>query len=475
MQAGLLGPSSQLRSLPQDAQRTVNLFAVLDQDGKTVGSLYSRPGLNLMASVGVGPGRGGIVSFPNGFVGSRVFVVSGATLYELFTDGTYTGLGNLTSSTGTVTMADNGFQLAICDGTQLYILRYTDNVFQLVTSPNLPSAASVIFLDGYFIVNKSVNSGIFQISAPYNGLTWAALDFATAESSPDALLRVVSINGQLWLYGVTTTEIWSNTGAANFPFQRVNSSARLSIGTISPDSVLELDNTAYWIGRNLNGFGIVYKADGFSPQRVSTDAIEIIIQKAPDPTTIRAFSYQENGHVYLILTGGGMETALVYELSTQIWSEWAYLNIAGNYELPLQSYLFAAFGKIIALDRTSGNVYIQSINYYSDNGDEIARDRIFTHIFGKGVRFLIKNLAIFFESGVGNSIDPGEDPKCQLSLSKDGGRSWFANYLGSIGKLGNFQERGVLFWRLGSYFQCTFRVRVTDPIKVVISGAEFNI
>jgi len=466
MEAGVLGGSSQQASLPFNAERTVNLYAVLDQQGKKPASLYSRPGNSVFATVGSGAGRGGF-NATNG----RSFVVSGSELYELSASGTGTLRGSLLTSSGDLTFAENGIQLAICDGRDLYILNYATNVFQRVVSLNLPGAASVCFLDGYFIINRAITSGIFQISAPYDGLTWAALDFATAESSPDSLVRVAAIFGQLWLFGDISVEPWNNTGAASFPFARVNSAARLSVGVAAGQTVLELDNTAFWVGKDINGAGLVYKADGYSPQRVSTEAIELRLQAAPNINSLKAMAYQEAGHVFYIITGGGMETALVYDISTRLWFEWAYLNNFGNYELPLTNALFYGFGKTLGLDRISGKVYHQSSAYFSDDGAEIARDRIFTHIFDNGNPFLIKNLTINFETGVGNTAIP--NPKAMLYLSRDGGRTFYIYYEAFMGKIGQFLSR-VVFWRLGRQRQCTFRLRVTDAVKTVITGGQFN-
>lgn len=467
MEAGVVGGSSQEYSLPFNAERTVNMHAVLDRRGKKPASLYGRPGNLLFANVGAGAGRGGFVT-PN----SRAFAVSGAELYEISSNGTGTLRGNLNTSAGSLTFADNGFQQAICDGTDLYIFTYATNALVRVVSANLPSAASVTFLGGYFIVNRALNSGIFQISSPYDGLSWAALDFATAESSPDSLLRVVNVFGQLWLVGSGGIEVWSNTGAASFPFQRLNSAANLAVGTIAPDSCLQIDNTLLWIGRDNNGAGIVYRADGFSPQRISDEATELQIQSAPDITSLKAMSYQEAGHTYYIITGGGMETARIYDISTKLWFEWSYLNSLGQYELPLTNYLFYAFGQTLALDRNNGNIYYQSQSYFSDNGDEIACDRVFTHIFDDGNPFLIKNLVLNFETGVGNTTIPS--PKVMLYLSNDGGRTFYTYYETALGKIGKFLTRAV-FWRLGRHRQCTFRVRVTDSVKRVITGGQFNV
>jgi hypothetical protein len=467
MDAGVVGGSSQQSSLPFNAERTVNMYAVLDQQGKKPASLYARPGNAVFATLGSGAGRGAFAA-TNG----RAFVVSGSQLYELFGSGTGTVRGNLLTSSGDITMAENGVQLAVCDGKDLYILTYATNTFQRVVNPNLPSAASVAFLDGYFVVNRSFTSGIFQISAPFDGLNWAALDFATAESSPDSLLRVAVVFGQLFLFGDISIEPWNNTGAATFPFERVNSSSQISVGVAAPSTILELDNTAFWVGKDKNGNGIVYRADGYSPKRISTEAVELRLQAAPSISTLKAVAYQEAGHTFYIITGGGMETAQVYDVSTNLWTEWSYFNSSGNYELPLTNDLFYAFGKTLALDRTSGKVYEQSSKYYSDNGEEIACDRIFTHIFDNGNPFLIKNLVLNFETGVGNTTI--ENPKAMLYLSKDGGRTFYTYYEAFMGKAGEFLSR-VVFWRLGRHRQCTFRVRVTDSVKRVITGGQFNV
>lgn len=470
MQAGIVGPSAQQISLPFNAERTVNYLVITDQDGKTPAALISRPGLNLFGVVGSGPGRCGINS-SNG----RVFTVSGNGFYEVLNDGTSISYGSLDPNPGLVTMSENGFQVAVCDGTSLYIFTYIGNTFRKVVNVNLPSAASVAFLGGYFIINKSFNSGIFQISSPYDGTQWAALDFATAEALPDSLYRVINISGQLWLVGADSIEIWSNTGAADFPFQRTNSAAVIATGTIAPFTVVELDNTMFWVGQDARGAGIVYRADGFSPKRISTGPIELRLQAAPNPATLRSLTYQEAGSTYLVIVGGGMETGLRYDLATSIWTEDAFLNVSGSYELPLTSFIFYAFNRIIALDKTSGNVYTQSLYNYSDNGREIARDRIFTHIFNKSVRFRIKNLAVYVETGVGNEVAPGTDPVALLSISQDGGRTFGNPFTAMMGRIGKFAERGLLFWRLGSYFQCTFRLRITSMVKVCVNGGDFNI
>lgn len=463
MKVGIVGPTYQERSLPFDAQRSVNLYPVFDQMGKEVAAMYSTPGLDEFVSAGTGPVRGTFCA-ANG----RAFFVSGSTLYEMSSTGTATSRGTLDNSSGIVTIDENGVQLGICDGVNVYMFTYATNAFVKVTDIDLPPSGSITFIDSYFVVNK-INTGSFYLSGIYDGTSWNSLDFATAESSPDDLLRVLNGVGQLWLFGTQTTEVWTNTGASEFPFERI-SGAKLETGILSPFTAVAIGNTVLWVGRDKIGQGIVYKARGFSPQRISTDAIELRIQEADDLANIRAFTYQEDGHTFYVITGGGLETTLVYDMQTELWHERAYLNEFGEFEQHLGCCGMFAFGKQFVGSRVDGSIYEMSLDFYSDDGNPLARERTYTHLSDEGKRIRYNSLEIGFETGVGTQFGQGQNPVCMFQLSKDGGRTWSEEYTTPIGAVGKYQTK-VSFRRLGITEQMTFRIKVTDPVKVAICGS----
>ncbi len=358
--------------------------------------------------------------------------------------------------------------MAVCDGVSVYIHTYATDVFVKVTDTDLPSSGTLTFIDGYFVVNQN-SSGKFYISSLYDGTTWAALDFATAESSPDNLLRVVNAVGQLWLLGDFSGEIWTNTGASTFPFERI-SGAKMEVGILAPHTAIPIDNSLFWVGKDKIGSGIVYRAKGFSPQRISTESIELIIQRATQPQNIKAWTYEEDGHVFYVLTGGGLETTLVYDISTQLWHKRAYLNSYGELEQHLATAYMFAFNKRLVLDRINGNIYQMSLDFYSDNGNPIQRDRIFTHLGEESARQRYSALQILMEYGVGLQFGQGSDPTVSLRLSQDGARTWTNWFTKSFGKVGKYSNQ-VMFRRLGISQSMTFWVRVTDPVKVIFIGA----
>lgn len=464
MRIGLVGPSYQMQSLPFDAQRTINLFPISDEMGKEVASLQGTPGLSLFATCSQGNGRKCFASAQG-----RDFAVSGSKLYEINSNGTTNERGTIDTSSGNVSIAENSTQLALCDGVNIYIFTYATNAFVKVTS-GLPTTCGVVTsIDGYFVTNE-VGTGRFYISNLSDGLTWDALDFATAESSPDNLISLRNINGQLFLIGSKTFEIWANVGASAFPFQRV-SGAVGDVGIMAAHTLVDLDNSLIWVGQDKNGNSIVYKTNGFRPQRISTEPIENMIRTSTDQSNMLAFSYQLDGHLFYVITGSGMATSLCYDITTGLWHERAYLGESGNFEPHLAAgCMLSSSGVHLVCDRSSGNIYQLSQSVYSDNGLPLARERIFTHLSDENKNLRYNRLEIGFETGVGLQSGQGSSPTVSLQLSKDGARTWSDWHNASLGAVGKYQTK-VAFRRLGVAGQMTFKIRISDPVKVSITGA----
>lgn len=473
MKIALVGGSYQQRSIPFDAQRSINLYPVMDQEGKEVSALYGTPGITIESSYSK-PGRGCFASTTG-----NSFAVAGDDVLFLGGGGTsYVKIGNLSTSSGNVSFAENPTQVAICDGQFIYIIDITvapgDFAVQVVTDPDVPVAGTICFIDGYFIVNQ-VGTGKFFISALNNGLSWDALDFATAESSPDNLVRVINAVGQLWLEGDRTGEVWTNTGAAAFPFERI-SGAKMTVGILAAHSALELDNSLFWLGKDDKGTGIVYRAKGFSPQRISTEAIEAIIAQATSPSDIMAWSYQTFGHVFYILNGGGLPTTPVYDVSTGQWHERAYLNpvtAALEQHLAVQGMYVVNIG-ILVVSRVNGSLYLMDDNFTDDDDHPMVCERVYTHLSNENKRLTFKQLEVALESGAGrlpNAAHPIDfEPKIELSISRDMGRMWSNSYQASMGKLGEYKKRAV--WRrLGTAFNWTFKVRITANTRISLIGS----
>lgn len=463
MKIGLVGQTYQQRSLPFDAQRTINFWPIFDDQGKEVSALYGTPGLKIFAQAGSQGHRQCFTSSNN-----RSFFVGGSTLYEVLSNGNTVNRGTLLTSFGNISMDENNIQLGICDGTNLYTFTYSNNTFAQVTDADLPSVVGFLTaIDNYFVIVEK-NTQRFYISALNDGTDWDALDFASAESNPDILVAAKNALGQLWLFGKNTTEIWTNTGASNFPFRRI-SGAIMEVGIVAPHSVQDIDNSIYWLGRDKRGSGIIYRANGFVPEPVSAEPINILLKKATNIEEITSWTYQEDGHTFYALTGGGLETTIVYDVSTGEFHERSYNN-NGVLEQHLGQCVTFAFDKQLAGDRRNGNIYEMSLEHYDDNGEEIVSERIFTHLSDMDRRIRYNSVEISLETGVGNLTGEGQDPLISMQLSKDGARTWSNWFTQRIGKVGEYLTK-VTFRRLGIAEQMTFKIRISAPIKKALTGS----
>jgi hypothetical protein len=78
------------------------------------------------------------------------------------------------------------------------------------------------------------------------------------------------------------------------------------------------------------------------------------------------------------------------------------------------------------------------------------------------------------ESGVGlDGTQQGTNPQAMLQFSDDGGHTWSNEKWTSMGLIGQTKLRAI--WRrLGSSRDRVYRIKISDPVKVVLIGAELD-
>lgn len=469
MKIPVVGPSYQMDALSYDVQRSINLYPLISevQTSKDVVALRKCPGYKLYTTAGGGPIRGEIV------VSGRAFVVSGFELYEIFADKSSTLRGTLNTGSQTLSIAENGSQIIIVDGVNGYTFELSSNIFAEISDPDFPNGTTIVrFMDGYFIVNKP-GGAAFAISGINDGSSWDALDFAVASSNPDDLISLIADRGNLWLFGNISTEVYLNTGAASFPFERIDG-AVIQTGCEAPHTVQKVDNTIVWLGVDEQGRGVVWKADGYNAVRISTQAIERKIAESDIREASYAWVYHQQGHVFYCLQVRGLDTTLVYDFAVQQWHERSFQNSALNQkEQHRGSCHFFFDNKNLIGDRESGNIYELSLELYDDNGEEMVWERITPH-FDEEKR-MISHSALELDCEVGRGLVSGQgsDPQIMMCYSDDGGRTWSDELWRSLGKLGEYSTR-VIWHRLGSSRDRVYKFRGSDPVFFQLNEAYLN-
>jgi len=464
---GFVGATYNLDAISFDCQRSINMFPMVSESGssKSPNALASVAGYELFATVGGGAIRGA-KTCANG----RAFVVSGYEAYEVKENGTGTLIGTLTTGVGQIGIDENGTQLMIVDGSKGYIYNMDTLTWSQITDPQFPIADVVSFQDGYFIVNAHGTAN-FYISGLYDGLTWDALDTSRADSNPDKIVSLISDHGNLWVFGEVSVEVFYNSGALAFPFERI-SGAIIQTGCAAPFTVQKFDNTIAWLGVDEQGRGVVWKADGYNAVRMSTQAIENTISKSADFSESYAYVYHEKGHVFYCLQVKGLDTTLVYDSSTGAWHErqWRDTLNSVNGQHRGSCHFFFNQKNLIG-DRISGKIYRQSMDLYSFDGENIIRRRVSPHIQEEKKNITYSNLELDMETGVG--LISGLDPQIVMRYSDDGGHTWSNEKWQSVGKIGKYKNR-VRWARLSSARDRVFEVTYTEKTFFQINAAYIN-
>jgi len=463
MEIPFVGGAYTEQSVNVNAQKCVNLFPVMDNEqAKNKVVLHSTPGLSLFGNITTTTSAiRGMCAF-----GSVIYSVLSATVYSTTTAGVSTSLGDISTSAGNVYFANNGTEVLIVDGTDTGFL-ITSGVLAEIADADFPVATSCTFQDGYFIVTS--DSGRIYISALYDGTSWDALDFTTAEANPDDALCVISNSHDLWVIGEVTSQTYYNSGDADFPFTLI-SGAVIDLGTVSAATVVNISGVMFWLTDKKS----VIKTQGYQYVTVSTIHIEYEFSTYTTVSDAKAFTYSIAGHVFYALTFPTEDKTWVYDTITDLWHEWeSYSTVSentlwgrhrGNCGVRFQNKEYVG-------DYENGNIYELSLAEYTDNSHYIRRIRVNPVVNTE--RYLVKwhRLEIDFESGVGLTGGvQGEDPQVMLQWSDDGGHTWSNEHWVAIGKIGEYKTRAV--WRrLGKSRNRVLRIIVSDPVNVVILGA----
>lgn len=336
----------------------VNLFPELvPEGGKQPAFLQRAPGLVLRATAGDGPIRGMWEQ------GQYVYVVSGSTFYRVSNTWAVTPLGSVAGS-GPVSMADNGTQIMIAADPAGYIYNTLTGVFAPISDPDFPGAAVVDYLDGYFVFIQP-NSQRIWVTALLDGTSVDPLDFVSAEGNPDNVVSMIVDHREVWLFGNNSTEVWYNAGLSDFPLVRVQG-AYNELGCAARYSVAKMNNQVYWLGKDFRGQGIVYVANGYQGQRISTHAVEWQIQKYGVLSDAIGFTYQQGGHSFYILVFPSVGKTWVYDASTGAWHERAGWDDQWT-RYRAQAQVFYN-GENLAGDYENGNIYALDLDTHNYNG-----------------------------------------------------------------------------------------------------------
>lgn len=257
---------------------------------------------------------------------------------------------------------------------------FTININTVVTTnsfgplPNgtlLGPVSFVAYIEGFFVALLS-NSNQFQWSAPLDASIWDPLDTNKVSVFAGNVLSMFADHNELWFWGERQSVAYSLTGSVN-TFDVIQGSF-MEAGIFAPNSPVRLDNSIFWLGGDERGAGVVWRANGYTPNRVSNHAIEFALQGylstygAIGLSNVVGYSYQDQGHGFYVLFFPTPSATWVYDVATGMWHQRGFWNSGTNMFTAhrSQNHTFN-FGKHLVGDWASGNVNEMNINIFTDS------------------------------------------------------------------------------------------------------------
>lgn len=462
------------RSVIANAQRCVNLFPEFtpkDSNPPVPVTHYARPGKNLLAIPPV-PGRGrGLYRANNG----DLYAVVDDIIYFVDSNFVFTAIGNIGAGTSVVSMADNGQDV----GDEIVVVDGSPNGWTITMSTR--AFAPIVDGTGTFVGSNRADylNGFFLFNAPgtpywywslSNSVSFNALDIASKSSYADNIKTIGVRQREVWLIGTLTTEPWYLSGTAESVFEAV-ASVLVPYGAIAIYSMASIDGSLFWLAQDLKGQGIVVQTKGYEVVKISTFALDNEIQKYGDLSDAVAGSYQVDGHTFYVLHFPTADKTWAYDLSTKQWAEQAWTDNEGVDHCDRARFYAHAYDRVIGQDWETGLLYELSTDVYTDNGDSIKYLRSFPHVLDEMKRITHWNMVVDIQCGT--IEDQDADPLLLMRYSDDRGQTWSDPLETSMGKTGEY-DTSPQFARLGMARDRVYELSWTANMKTALNGVYID-
>lgn len=443
-----------------DAEELINFYLQQQESAgaSAPNELLPTPGFQSAYSVNQVGGRGMFE------IDGRAFGVFGTGFYEWFDNTTSVLRGTIALDGNPATISGNGSgggQLFVTGGSAGYVYDLTANTLTLI--PGLVATQGGE-LYGYFVAFDRT-SGTVRLSDLFDGATWDPTQFFQRTIGADAWqAMIVTPYGQMFLPGSKTSEFWYNAGTFPVPFAP-DPSGLVEEGIAASFSLCFAGKSVVWLSTNQNGGYRVMRAAGFTPQRISTHAIEYHISRYPRIDDALGQTYEDQGHAFYLLTFPTAKVTWAYDFATGQWAK------RGTFIAELDTYDYShpvwhcfAFGRHLMADRASNTVFEMDIAFPLDvNGRPMRRVRQAPCAFNENRMLFFPEFQIVLQVGLGTQSGAGSMPIIAMQKSDDGGITWGNERQMSAGLVGQFSTR-VRWLNTGSARKRVFRIIVTDPI-----------
>ena len=300
-------------------QFSFNLFPTFsEQAGSLTPTKVERtPGFAAFSS-GI---SGGIGNEYGGFIVDKnpstdvLYANFGDKLYQISTGGVATAQTGTIGGQNFAQMAINnaGIVAIVKGNNQAYFFdTATSTVTQITDATFLAIVGSdaiigVVYLDGFFIFASATTLIASSLETVNKGRDFNINDIHEPNYKADQIRDLIINDGLMYVIGQESIEAYDTTGAAGFPFDRIESII-LDKGGLTRGRATVINDQIYLIARDQSSPYGVYVIEGNRFRKISTDVIDKILEEEfldtdPNLTSLdsKLFSMSHNGHSFCCL------------------------------------------------------------------------------------------------------------------------------------------------------------------------------
>lgn len=460
----VVGETSQNRSPQANNSLTKNWYPEITPDGRSGAVLLPWWGLKSFGTASESVYRGSYV------FKDILYAVCGDNLYSINSSGTYASIGAIASQDRCI-FSDNGDFMVITSGgsSSNNVYSYDGSTLTLATDTDFETPAANTMLNNQWLYDGDGDR--FCVSDAGAPLDIDNLNFASAESAGDDLMRPYAFNQWVYMFGERTIEPWYNSGVGSPPFDRIdNGIMQKGLGALH--SVANTDQFLYFFGDD----GNVYQISQTQVRNISSPEIAHQMNKLSWANVI-GNTVQIDGQDFYILSFDNNDLTYAYSEQTSAWFNLSSGVGDGRY---LGVDFHRVYDKIICFDRTNSNAMELDRDTYTDLGNTIQRRRTLppfnsTKIgLAAGQRILMEKAHFILQSGVGLVTGQGSDPQIMVEVSRDGGYTYEPERWINIGKLGEFLIKAEMY-EMMSFYDVVFRITISDPVFSSLHDGSISI
>lgn len=410
-----------------------NLVPVPKHTGIAQGYLRPADGITHLAN-GPGVDRGGINW------DGVCYRVMGSRLVSVTEAGEVVDRGSVGAG-GQVSMVYSFDRLAIASGGTLYYYESNGAKLQAVTDVDIGTVLDVAWLGGYFIVTDGTSIVVTELNDP---TAVNPLKYGSAESDPDPIKAIASINDELYAFGRYSIEAFRNVGGDFFPFQRIDG-ARVSKGIIGTHAYCAAAGTFAFLGSGRNEApGCYLMAPGSCP-KFSTREIDQILKTYTEKelSAVVMECRVDDGHERVMIHLP--DRCLVYDVAASRALGEPVWYVLTSSVVGVKTYrarnLVWCYGTWIAGDPTSPSIGVLVSDVSSHYGQIVGWEFGTLVLYAEGRNAIVHELELVALTG---NAEYGTDPTIWTSYSHDG-LMWSMERAISVGARGRTAKR--LAWR----------------------------